>query len=290
MIRRNFKQLRSIRCYATSAESFDPHEKFNLPPWPTSKRPSPFEIFDIKDEQKNLSVTDFNNLLKNNYSKFIKIYHPDISKHLTIYDNKHKVLTSDMKRDRFDQIRNAYEILKNPKRRLAYKRYESTTWDSYKPGASSFEAYRMANSHRSSHNFLKDEEFWTAGTWEDYYRMKYKRPPPTKEEFEKNKYRILAGVLVVAGLSFAIQMMLVIERSNEYVRQTNLHNLKSMQDLQQTYDNYGEGTSRFERLKRFLTFRRSYFMDKGDEKMEQLKKEDQAMLTKYAQDQLKKFN
>ena len=38
-------------------------------------------------------------------------------------------MTAEMKRKRFDMIQEAYDILKNPRRRTAYNRYQTTSWD-----------------------------------------------------------------------------------------------------------------------------------------------------------------
>ena len=53
----------------------------------------------------------------------MKIYHPDTS--LSI-QYKGGEMTAEMKRKRFDMIQEAYDILKNPRRRTAYNRYQTT--------------------------------------------------------------------------------------------------------------------------------------------------------------------
>mmetsp|Transcript_1069 Transcript_1069/g.1076 ORF Transcript_1069/g.1076 Transcript_1069/m.1076 type:complete len:299 (-) Transcript_1069:90-986(-) len=278
-----------IRKYATASEPIDHHSKHNLHPWPNSKKPTPYEIFHIDSKDENLSVLEFNKILKRIHSSYVKIYHPDISSNIEILDSKQRPLTQQMKRDRFDQIMTAYELLKDPRRRTAYNRYKGTSWDSYQPQSNSFESYRMANAHRKKYNFENDEEFWRAGTWEDYYKMKFKRKPPTKEELDKNKYKILVGVLAVATLACGLEIMLALNKTKEMNRQITLLNLKSMQDLQRSTDNYREGTTRFLRIRRFLLQRRSAFINEDDVNLEQLKAEDRKLLAKYAQQQVDKF-
>ena len=234
-------------------------------------------------------MLEFNKILKKIYSNYVKIYHPDVSSNIEILDAKLRPLTQQMKRDRFDQIMAAYDLLKDPRRRMAYNRYKDTTWESYNPQTSPFDAYRMANAHRKKYDFQHDEEFWRAGTWEDYYKMKYKRKPPTREEFDKNKYKILAGVLAVAGLVFSLQMTLAVNKTKEIKLQVTIENLKSLQDLQRSNDNYGDDTTRFMRLKRFLLQRRSAFVNDDEANLEQLRDEDRKLLTKYAQQQVGKF-
>lgn len=282
--------MAGLRCYATASDPVDHHSKYNLHPWPLSKKPTPYEIFAINTKNENLSTLEFNKILKKVYSNYVKIYHPDISNNIEILDQNKKPLTSQMKRDRFDQIMAAYDLLKDPRRRIAYNRYNSTTWETtYNPQAGSFEAYRLANAHRKKYDFHNDEQFWQAGTWEDYYNMRFQRKPPTKEELEKNKYKILAGVLAVTTLVFSLQMMLSFNKSKEMKRQLALSNLKSMQELQRSSDNYGLDTTRFLRLKRFLLQRRSSFINADDVDLEQLKDEDRKLLRKYAQQQVEKF-
>ncbi|KSA03700.1 uncharacterized protein AC631_00512 [Debaryomyces fabryi] len=278
-----------IRKYATASEPIDHHSKHNLQPWPTSKKPTPYEIFHIDQKDENLSVLEFNKILKKIHSSYVKIYHPDISSNIEILDSKQQPLTPQMKRDRFDQIMTAYELLKDPRRRTAYNRYKGTSWDSYQPQGNSFESYRMANAHRKKYNFENDEEFWRAGTWEDYYNMKFKRKPPTKEELDKNKYKILAGVLTVATLVCGLEIMLALNKTKEMNRQITLLSLRSMQDLQRSNDNYGEGTTRFLRIRRFLLQRRSAFNNEDEVNLEKLKAEDRKLLAKYAQQQVDKF-
>lgn len=135
-------------------------------------------------------------------------------------------------------------------------------------------------------SFKADEEFWLAGTWEDYYKMKYNRAPPTKEELEKNKYKILAGVLLVALLAFSLQIMLALDRTNEYLLQSRLTNLQVMEDLQHSTDNYGDGLQPLDRMRRFLISRRSTLLmkEKGDIVDDtDLKNQDDELLIKYAQ-------
>ena len=279
-----------VRTYATASEPIDHHSKNNLQPWPTSKKPTPYEIFQIDPKDENLSVLEFNKILKRIHSSYVKIYHPDISSNIEILDSKQQPLTQQMKRDRFDQIMTAYELLKDPRRRTAYNRYKSTSWDSYLTQKStSWDSYRMANAHRQKYKFENDEEFWRAGTWEDYYKMKFKRKPPTKEEMDKNKYKILAGVLAVVGLTCGLEVMLALNKTKEVQRQNTLLNLRSMQDLQRSQDNYGNDTTRFLRIRRFLLQRRSAFVNADDANFEKLKNEDSRVLRKYAQQQVDKF-
>lgn len=309
--------------YATSAgsdEFIDYHKKHELATWPKSKSPTPHEIFNIIDtNDQDL----YKKQLKSMYQKYIKIYHPDISNNLTILNHENKPLSGEEKRARFDKIQEAYDVLKNPSRRQAYSTYSKTSWDDYdykksKRTANDFNTYRMANAHRRKYDFKNDEAFWKAGTWEDYYHMRYNRTPPTQEELDKNKYKILIGVLLVASLTTGLQIMLAINKTEEFNRETALMNLNAIQNIESSYNNYEEGTSRLQRLRRFLLFRRSAMIDKETEylangneeeakrlrkkihdddvakimqnhKIEDMKIEEDKILRKYAQQQVGKF-
>ena len=270
-----------------SSEAGDAHSRYNLHPWPNSRRPTPFEIFNIHEKDHNLPTSEFNKILRLVFTGYMKIYHPDVSRSRTVFDNKNRELSPEQKKERFDQIINSYDILKNPRRRIAYTKYSDTSWDAYRPNASSFEAYRMANVHRSKYAFENDEQFWHASNWEDYYKRRFNRPPPTKEELEKNKYKILAGVLAVAAISTGLQFMLAVKRADEFKKEIELLNLEASKNLQESKNNYGQGTTRFQRLRRFLIQRRSS-LDLDDETMEKIRQDEHDILVRYARKQVGK--
>lgn len=291
-IRPNYPFSYIFKSYATSSNILDFHEKQQLPPWPKLKQPSPKDIFNLNNDQFKLSQREFNKVIKTTYNKYLKIYHPDILNQLDVYDEGNNLMTNELKRTRFDSIQQAYDILKDPKRRVAYARSTNTSWESYprrNHGATpnSFESYRMANAHRNQYEFNKDEEFWKAGTWEDYYKMKFNRPPPTQQEFDKNKYKILTGVLIVMGITTTIQLMLAFESSNATKYQLNLQNSKLMQDLDSNYNLNGESSTRFSSLRRMLLHRRSNVKD-DEEKLKQMEQEDAEVLTNFARREVSK--
>lgn len=277
------------RCYATSATNrVVEHSHYDLHVWPKGKKPTPHEIFNLHAKQ-----TDYKNRLeldravKSTYQKFVKLYHPDLASLHDIVCVDGKVLTSEQKRQRFDAIQQAYEVLKDSKQRTAYERYKNTSWADYKEGkTTNFEAYRMANAHRPKYKYDNDPKFWQAGTWEDYYRMRYNRPAPTREEFEKNKWKILGRVLIVALVVLVLQVMVALERTHEFNRQTRLRNLRADADLSAAYANYDAGLSQFQRIRRFLVHRR---LGLDDHDKDGVKREENDMLTKYAQERVKKM-
>ena len=286
----------TCRCtYATSSNDFiDHHKRFDLHDWPSSKNPTPYEVFGLSSKDIGMSRIELNKILKMRYVKLVKIYHPDTS--LDLIDKYGEPLTNEQKRKRFDLIQESYDILRDARRRVAYNRFKTTSWEQqgpYKPGSEpfskeSFEAYRRANAHRARYDFTKDEAFWLAGTWNDYYQMKYQRPPPTREELEKNKYKILFGVLAVGALAFGLQIMNAIERTNQYLIETHQMNLKSMRDFNQSYE--GDGSySEADNVRKFLIGRRTTMQLKKDDFGNE-EPSDNELLYKYARARVNKWD
>lgn len=105
--------------------------------------------------------------------------------------------------------------------------------------------------------------------------MKYLREPPTMEELEANKWKILKWVVAFAAVYLALQMMLAVERAKEFNRQTYLMNLQANAQLA---DLYGDGDlTQLGRIKRFLVHRSLTLPDE-----ERMRVNDE-MLVKYAQ-------
>lgn len=203
---------------------------------------------------------------------------------MEVYNEKGVLMTPEMKRSRFDTIQKAYEVLKDPKRRLAYGRSVTTDFSQYSKHDSSFENYRRANAHRKQYNFENDEQFWQAGTWEDYYKMRYNRAPPTKEEFDKNKYKILAGVLVVMCITTTIQVLLAFDSANDMKFKIQMQNLKLMKEHERAA--YNEFNDRFNSVRDLLVRRRSTIKDSNLIKEQEA--EDAVVLTDYAKQQVQR--
>lgn len=275
------------RFASSSARRVVEHSQYELHKWPTGKRPSPHEIFNILGGEGDFANRrDYEKQVKSTYQKFVKVYHPDVCTNHEVMEGG-KPLLVQQKRQRFDDIQNAYEILKDPSKSSAYRKYKSTSWDDYQRGKTgNFDAYRMANAHRKKYAYENDSKFWHAATWEDYYQMRYGRAAPTREEWEKSKWLILWKVLAVASVVVVLQIMLALQRTEEFNRQTRLMNLRAHSDLSDAYDNYGENHSQLQRLRRFLLYRRLALKARDDD---DLRKEESDMLTKYAQQRVSKL-
>ncbi|CAH6720895.1 hypothetical protein CLIB1444_04S10352 [[Candida] jaroonii] len=275
-----------IRSYATSTNIKDFHDKHQLPHWTSD----PKKLFGL-DNDMNLTPKETDLFIKSNYNKFLKIYHPDIINNIEVHDEKNKLMNNEEKRKRFDEIQKHYDILKNPVRRNAYLRSD-VTWEDYKYKThrtdrnstfGNFETFRMSNSHRRQYNFDNNEEFWKAGTWEDYYKMKYDKTPPTREQFEKNKFKILYAVLMVMGITTTIQLILAFDKSRRMNYEINLTNLKLLQEM--NYD--VEPDTPLSSIRRLLINRRS--KENDIEKLRQMEVEDAQLLTNYAKKRVEKF-
>lgn len=211
--------------------------------------------------------------LKDTYTRYVKLYHPDVSGQKVIVDAKGKILSQEEKNARFLEVQAAYEILKSTKRRLAYNRYNTTSWNHTKKQTSrrdewfseeNFRRFQQANANRFTHSFRRNEQFWTAGTWEDYYRMRHKQEPPTREQVQKNKYKILVVVLAIGGLVCTLQIMTALDASLVRKKALAEEYHKSASDLEQSRNNFGEGDLPASRLERFLVSRRLAMPDTHD--------------------------
>ncbi|SGZ54193.1 CIC11C00000003296 [Sungouiella intermedia] len=276
------------RFASTSSRRVVEHSHYDLHAWPRAKKPSPHEIFNILGGEGDFANRqEYEKSVKSTYQKFVKVYHPDVCSNHDVVERGHSLLV-EQKRQRFDDIQNAYEILRDPSKSSAYRKYQTTSWDDYQRGKTgSFDAYRMANAHRKKYAYENDPKFWHAATWEDYYQMRYGRAAPTREEWEKNKWNILWKVLAVASVVVVLQIMLALERTHEFNRQTRLMNLRANADLADAYDNYGESRSQFQRIRRFLLYRRLALESRDDQ---ELRQEESDMLTNYAKQRVSKLD
>lgn len=277
------------RLYATtlaSGRNSINHSHYNLHPWPNSVNPSPYEIFDTS----KIPSSDLKKHIRLTYKKYVKLYHPDLAASNDILDNDGQVLLKEQKRARFNEIRDAYEHLCDPLKPAIMRRYNQGT-SSSGPGSGPSAPYNSPfgkgngsasewpfTSKANRQQFYNDLEFWRAGTWEEYYRMKYNKEPPTREQIEANKWKIFRWVVAFTVVYSALQFLLAMERANEYNRQARLRTLKADSHLAKSYGNYGDDDlTQLGRIKRFLVHRNLSLLE------EDRKKVNEEMLMKYAQ-------
>lgn len=204
--------------------------------YPSKTNPTPYELLNVQHH----SFDDV--VLKNNFQKFAKLYHPDIK-------ISHPLLVN--RSERFQKILHAYKLLKDPKKKMTYDEYK-IGWTTDLVAANPY-ATSGYNSFRLSPNF-KEYQYYSAGTWEDFQHMRNGSPDPSLD-LAKNKYQILFGIVAVMIILGVIESMKLKEMSElERVRRLNI-SVRSNQDLQKLYDNYGMGQDKNARINRFLWWR-----------------------------------
>ncbi|RKP28420.1 hypothetical protein METBISCDRAFT_25018 [Metschnikowia bicuspidata] len=245
------------RTYATAHNPIS-HKSSLLHPWPTALKPTPHEIFGISpnDSYRNNAVRAH---VRATYKKFVKLYHPDLASGNDVVDNAGRLLLAELKRWRFDAIRLAYDSLCNPQTAAPMPRYRQgfharpSELKSATHGARYDYAFRKARDLHSS--TFHNEAFWQAASWEEFYKMKYNREPPTMEQIEENKWKILKWVGAFVAVYLVLQMMLAMEKANEFKRQTRLMNMLAAGHLSDSYANHGLDLTQLGRIKRFLVQR-----------------------------------
>lgn len=268
------------RMYATAAGKPLSHALANLHPWPKATKPAPHEIFGIgqNDSYRNDAVRK---QVRATYKKYVKLYHPDLAVANEVVGDDGKVLLMEQKRGRFDAVKHAYESLCNPNQPAVMPRYPTGFTERRSAGHGARFDYAFRKARDTRNKTFYNEQFWQAATWEEFYKMKYNREPPTMEQIEENKWKILKWVVAFTAVYAVLQMMIAFERTNEYNRQTRLMNLQANAHLAESYASPPAGGSdltQLGRIKRFLLHRSLSLTD------EERLNTNNEMLIKYAQD------
>lgn len=260
-----------VRCASTDA-----HALAGLHPWPTNA--TPLGLFKLDLLQLHMPDKEMKPRLKEMYTRYVKLYHPDVNRSKVIVDYRGRILSSAQKDARFMQVQSAYDILKTPHRRHAYHRYSSSSnaqTESQKGfmrrqerpfSDDNFRRFQQANANRWTHDFARNESFWQAKNWDDYYRAHYNKRPPTVEELNKNKTKILLVVIAIGAMAFALQVLAALDASASRRKELEKEFQKSAFDLEQSRINYGYGGGRADRLERFLMMRRLVMPEEEEEK------------------------
>ncbi|GMM38870.1 Jid1 protein [Saccharomycopsis crataegensis] len=239
-------------------------DKPEIPSWPSSSNPTPYEILGLTPSEINDS-----RLLKRKYRELCKTYHPDLSKSRKLLNRKGEELDNKAKEARFKQVSTAYNLLCDPTKRSCYDRFQ-TGWESTSGMGFSQQKYtgtaNYAYAHAHRYN-MHDDRFWHAGNWEDYADVKNKQDPDDpifKSELAKKNREVLimcCGLMLFFG---CVQIAYALDRYHAEMNAVELGNISANNNLLFAYINHGLGLDKWSRLNHFLWNRR-YAMYRDDE-------------------------
>lgn len=244
-----------------------------VPFWPTSSLPTPYEILGLTQSEGRDPK-----LLKRKYRELCKIYHPDISGAKTFYDLKGKIIEKKDKENRFKQINNAYNLLRDPSKRELYDRFRTgwTTSDApYKSPFGPGSVYQHATRYNT-----RDEQFWDAGTWEDYRRQKQREDedPVFKSELAKKNRDVLIMCAGLAAFVMCVQMANALDHLSAEHELIEKGNYEAHNSLLLAYLNHGLGLDKWSRINHFMWARRYGLYHDDEAKLAEQEKEDHALL------------
>lgn len=231
----------------------------DLPQWPKTINPSPYEVFATTRQQfdkKHLKAT---------YFRLIKAYHPDSALILNPDVNLKE------RTRRFRKIKEAYDILKDDSKRREYdlrvgssgmgppsgQRYggpDRGPYTHFRP-AYTRPGYRTNQStHSSAHFDPKQyaEEFYTGNPFGDYTSDE-----KFEEQLRKNRKtltRIVAGTVLVIAV---IELKAIFAASDWAIQRAEHASFLSKMDELHAKSNYGMGLFPEDRVSRFLAVRNS---------------------------------
>ncbi len=235
-------------------------QHLNIPKWPTSKNPTPYEIFNIDPSKFDIKK------LKRTYHLLARAYHPDSNSQKSV--NIHGIGNINKKNEkirleRFKKVNAAYTILNDSNKRSLYDRYR-TGWESVVHNTQNND--NSTRSHRNTAYYGTDA-YWKASNWEDYEDLKYRygynpyhkqsnsNIKTENEDFYTNKWTIVCALIFLSASITYLQLLFAIKRSKLINDEQLIVHNKCLADLNLAYENYGFGTSQEERIKRFLFMR-----------------------------------
>lgn len=229
--------------------------------WPSDNQPkTPYSLFQLTESSFTKA------LLKKRFHELARLYHPDHSANkailkrnrnteLTSSSVHQNLLTSEDKIQRFKIITEAYELLKDPKRKNQYDRL-GLGW-AYGPRIQS-PAQRYEQSSR----------YYNAGTWEDYSDLR---------NDDKQDIGPMTMLIWFFGIFGIIQLTSLLTRWEEAMNKTNFTHDETERDLTLAYINYGLDEDKWSRLRRFLWFR-TFGLYRNKEDLDREAKKNEAMI------------
>lgn len=212
----------------------------DLPQWPKSKNPSPYEIFGLPQKKPDQQV------IRQLYIRLAKEYHPDSTSDLS----------PQVKNDRFKSVMTAYNILKDEDKRRTY----DLSTASY-PVSSNYSGHVRRTHAPTGRNtgFYQEEDFYSRWPFDGMDQEARNRM--NDEEFQKNlaenRYRLVVLLGVAAAIYGAAQVYRLFKDYEERREMVDRESIRIQAHTLRAQSNYGKGTSRDDRIERFLQSRQN---------------------------------
>ncbi|KAK0391665.1 hypothetical protein NLU13_1164 [Sarocladium strictum] len=211
----------------------------HVPPWPQNPSPTPYEV---------LGVDPARPYTKENFSRLVKIYHPDQVHHSTLEN-----ISADVRLRRFLLILAANELLGHPQKHKLYR--------SHRLGWNGGGGPRHAtHSYQGSHS--------PGACSRDHSRTSWTPPPPPPRTSSQSPLYVSNCIFAVAVValamlgSIALQHLARESRQRQRRAEVLLHNLIARE--LDAMSAFASGTSRDDRVLAFLA-RRQASVGKGEE-------------------------
>lgn len=227
----------ACRCFQYSIRFMSSAE---LPQWPKSKHPSPYEIFGLPHKKPDQQV------IRRLYIRLAKEYHPDSA----------SGLSPQVKNDRFKSVMTAYNILKDEDKRRMYDMSNA----SY-PMSSTYNSHRRTTHAPTGANtgFYQEDDFYAR--WPFDGMDQEARDRMNDEEFQKNlaenRYRLVVLLGIAAAIYGAAQVYRLFKDYEERRELVDRQSIQIQAHTLRAQSNYGKGTSQNDRIERFLQSRQN---------------------------------
>lgn len=215
------------RWYATPRSSRG-DDLGDIPPWPTTIHPSPYDIFAIRHSDP---------YTKRRFYQLVKIYHPD----LTTPSSSH--LPAAVRLERYRLIVAANDILCDPAKRRAYD-LSGAGWTSSARNSS------IRNADRAWRD--RPGNAAANATWEDWERWYESRDGRSRQETVYMPNGVFAILIAMTGIIGAMVQTERVERSGSYYMEAKAAQNQAVGEDVRRSTMASAGLSKDERVGRFL--------------------------------------